>query len=156
MGPQLSHLTDYIAIFFGSTLKFVLGPVYGMLKNSDLSIFETAIFTFLGMMCSVLVVTYLGEEIRTRLSQKFYKKKKMFSKRKRTAVKVWNSWGIRGIAFLTPLILTPIGGAILAVSFGEKKKKIIINMSISGLIWAFTLTTLFYYFRDFAIKIFIH
>lgn len=41
-----------------------------------------------------------------------------------------------GIAFLTPLILTPIGGTVVLTSFGVAKKKILFTMLVSALFWS--------------------
>lgn len=60
----------------------------------------------------------------------------------RRTVRVWNRRGLIGIAFFTPVLFSPVGGALIAASFGEDKKKIILYMFLSACFWA-PVTTLF-------------
>lgn len=151
MGIDKAH--DYFTIVLGSAVKFIFGPIYGIVNN-DISLVEAALFTFIGMMCSVIIVSFLGQELRIKIQKRFQANKSGISKRKRRAIKIWNSWGLRGVAFMTPLILTPIGGTIIAIGFGEKRMRIISAMVVSGLIWSITLTSLVYLFKDLALQIF--
>ena len=61
-------------------------------------------------------------------------------------MKVWKKYGLTGVAILTPLILTPIGGTILAVSAGSPKERIILFMLISAVAWAVIFTVSIYFF----------
>ena len=49
--------------------------------------------------------------------------------------KIWDRYGIWGIASLTPLILTPIGGSVLAFSFTKNHRRVFLPMWISALSW---------------------
>jgi len=51
-------------------------------------------------------------------------------------VKIWRKYGIWGVAALTPILFTPIGGTMIAVSFGEKKPKILLAMLLSASLWS--------------------
>lgn len=62
---------------------------------------------------------------------------------RRTAVLI-RKYGLGGVAFLTPLFLTPIGGTIIAVGMGKPKNKIIVFMLISAIGWALVFTALIY------------
>lgn len=141
-----SKFFKYFSVLGATMLKFILGPTVGF--ASGLSYWETVIFTFLGMMLAVSLVIVLGVPFRNYLQQKFASNSKKFTPRKRMTVKVWKKYGIIGIAFLTPLILTPIGGSIIAVSFGEKKQKIIVAMAISAMAWAVILCAAIYFAGD--------
>lgn len=133
-------------MYLGSMLKFIIGPTYG--GALDVGIIETAVFTFLGMMTSVLIVSYLGTEVRRRINDRFFKRRKKISKKSRRFVKIWKKWGVNGVAFFTPLLLTPIGGTALAVSFGAKRKEIIISMTISGAVWSLIVSSGAHLFKD--------
>ncbi|MDL5045999.1 hypothetical protein QQ054_08125 [Oscillatoria amoena NRMC-F 0135] len=61
---------------------------------------------------------------------------------------MWRKYGLAGVALLTPLIFTPIGGTILAVAFGSPKDKILIYMFISAVFWAVMFSTLIYLFGN--------
>lgn len=49
---------------------------------------------------------------------------------------------------LTPLLLTPIGGTLLAISFGTPKNKLILYMFVSASIWAFVFSVAIYFFGN--------
>ena len=101
----------YFSIFISSTVKFIAGPIIGMASN--LGIVETALLTALGMMLTVTLFTFFGPQMRSFLSKFRKRDRKIFSRGSRRFVRIWQNYGIPGAAFLTPLILTPIGGAIL-------------------------------------------
>ena len=148
----LDNILSYIEVFGLSTFKFFLGPFTGI-YHADLSVFETAILTTLGMMTTVIFITYFGEKIRTYYFKKRGKKASVkMTPRKRKVIKVWHTYGMKGIAFLTPLILTPIGGTIIAVSFGAKKRKIILSMLVSAMIWSVIISLGLYFLGDVAHK----
>ena len=72
---MLEEILNYGAVFFGSMFKFVLGPVYG--AAAELSFFETFIFSFLGMMTTVTIFTFLGDSLREKMVAFFRKDKKI-------------------------------------------------------------------------------
>jgi membrane protein DedA with SNARE-associated domain len=133
-----------IPVFLGSMLKFILGPSIGY--GAKLHPLTTIIATVAGMMTSVFAFTYFGNWIKTKVLPRFFPRRKRFSPRTRKFVKIWKKFGLRGIAALTPLILTPIGGTIIAVGFGSPKEKIIIYMLISAVAWAIAFTAAIYFF----------
>jgi hypothetical protein len=55
-----------------------------------------------------------------------------------------------GVAVLTPVLFTPIGGTILANSFGETRKRIIFYMFVSSIVWGFALSILLSFFSGIA------
>jgi hypothetical protein len=117
-------------------IKFIGGPLSG--AAAGLTWIETFVFTVLGMMASVLIFSFLGENAKKRFLSRFRKKKKMlFTPRNRRIVRIWRKYGLKGVAFLTPILLTPIGGTIMAASFGEPPKRILVYMLVSAIFWGF-------------------
>ena len=53
-------------------------------------------------------------------------------------------YGLAGIAFLTPLILTPIGGTLLAISVVNSKPKVLAYMLTSAVFWSVVMTLAVY------------
>lgn len=139
---MLALLGKYLAVFSGSMFKFILGPILGSL--SKLSIVEIALLTAGGMMTSVLIVSLLGARLRKFIQRRFYKKRKLFSKKTRRQVIFWRRYGLKGVAFLTPILFSPIVGTLLATSYGESTKKIIVYMLISSIFWGFLLAVVFH------------
>jgi len=143
---MLEKIALYFSIFITSAVKFIAGPTIGVASN--LTVFETTLFTALGMMLTITLFTLFGRQMRSLLSKFSNKKKRIFSKRSRRFVIIWRKYGIQGTAFLTPLILTPIGGAILANAFRSRHSKIFSFMTISAVFWGFALTLLLKYAKE--------
>jgi hypothetical protein len=55
-------------------------------------------------------------------------------------------YGLGGIAFFTPLILTPIGGTLLALSTNKPRENILVYMLISAIFWSTLFTFAVYSF----------
>lgn len=137
-----------VPIFFLAMLKVIFGPTLGYAAR--LHIITTILVTFSGMMASVLLFTFFGTWLREKILHRFEKKnQKKFTPKKRKIVTLWKKYGLTGVAVLTPLLLTPIGGTIVAVSFGSPKRKIILYMLISAAIFAVGMTYAIYEFGDF-------
>ncbi len=126
----------YFAIFFSSMFKFVAGPIIG--GANEFHFLITALFTALGMMASVIIFSFIGEKVKEYWhNRRLRKNKKIVPKRRhRRILQVWNKFGIVGLSLMTPVLLTPIGGTLIAVTLGVSKPKIILHMSYSAAIWA--------------------
>jgi hypothetical protein len=132
-----------------------------------LSIFFTCAFFFakIGMPTAIVVFKYnllkvllvgggggiFGAVVFTYLSAGFIKWRhnyrlrrgkihhnKIFTKFNRRIIRVKNKFGLAGIAFITPVIGTPIG-AFLAERFFKDKRKVILYLSVSFMFWAFAI-----------------
>ena len=125
-------------------LKFILGPVGGY--AAGLNIFVTILTTVAGMMTVVLLFTLSGTWLKEKILHRFFKQKSKFSSGNKRFVTIWKKYGLAGVAALTPIILTPIGGTILAVSSGSPKNKIIYYMLISASFWAIVFSSIIYFF----------
>lgn len=129
---MMSYFFKFLAIWFASLFKFIAGPVLG--AAADYSLLEIVTVTVTGMMTSVLLVTFLGDWFKSHWNFKLSAKK--FSKKNRAIVKTWKKFGPIGIASITPLLLTPIGGTIILTAFNVTKRKIFMYMLASALIWS--------------------
>jgi len=130
-------------------IKFIGGPLTGL--SLDITWVETAICSVIGMMITVILVIFFGDYIRT-LWGRFFKsknKKKIFSKSTRLAIRVRRKFGLVGISFLTPILFSPIGGAILALAFRYHKKEILLNMLLSACVWGVIQSLFFYYAKEY-------
>lgn len=128
----------YFGIFLGGMLKFIVAPATGAALS--MSFIEILLLSVSSMMASVLIFTFFGIEIRRFINKRYVRKKKMFSPAKRRMVKTWKKNGMNGVAFLTPVLFSPIIGTMIAVSFGEQKRNIIIKMLLSAIFWGVILS----------------
>jgi membrane protein DedA with SNARE-associated domain len=137
-------------VYFSSMLKFIFGPLGGY--AAGFSLVTTILVTVAGMMTVVLVFTFFGNWIREKIIRRFSKKRNKFSTRNRRFVTIWKKYGLIGVAALTPVIFTPIGGTLLAVSSGSPKEKIIFYMFISAAVWSVLLSVALYFFGNEVLK----
>ena len=137
------NFAKYLSVCTATMIKFMGGPLTGLALQ--LSWLETALLSALGMMCTVVLFLFFGDYLRL-LIQKIVgnKKKKLFTKRNRFILKVKQRVGLWGIALLTPALLTPVGGSIIAIAFRYNKTEIFIKMLVSAVAWGFVQTWLFY------------
>ncbi len=140
----MSLALKYVSVFLISCVKFILGPILGLSYGINIPVI--CILTTAGMMLTVYVICYFGEPIRSFFVRVFgKKKKKVFSPKSRRFVEIWNKYGIKGIAFLTPILLSPPGGTFIAIAFGGKKSDIIKWMWVSSAFFSVVLTLVMKY-----------
>jgi membrane protein DedA with SNARE-associated domain len=136
------------SVYVSSMLKFILGPIGGF--AAGLNFIVTILTTIAGMMTIVLVFTFSGTWFKEKVINRFFNKKKKnkFSSGSKRFVTIWKKYGLTGVAALTPVILTPIGGTVLALSSGSPKNKIIYYMLISAAVWSTIFTSIIYFFGN--------
>lgn len=127
-------LITLFGIYFFSMFKFIAGPLLG--SAAGYSLWEIILVTVSGMMTSVLIFSLLGSRFKKLLALRVKKKSPIFTKKNRSIVRLWLKYGEIGIAFFSPLLFTPIGGTLILVSFGTKKRKIYLHMFLSALFWS--------------------
>jgi membrane protein DedA with SNARE-associated domain len=135
-----------VPVYFSCMLKFILGPIGGY--ASGLNLVTTILTTVFGMMTVVFLFTYFGEWLKAKVFHRFMRNKSKSEARNKRFASIWKKYGLWGIALLTPIILTPIGGTLLAVSSGSPKEKIIFYMFISAAIWAVVFSMGIYFFGN--------
>lgn len=142
------NFAKYISVIAISMLKFAGGPLTGLALQ--LGWVETAICSVIGMMITVSLIVFSSDFIQ-KIWVKFFPKKekaKKFTKMNRMAIRTRRKFGLIGIALLTPLLFTPIGGAAIAMAFRYEKRDILIQMFISAVVWAIIQTLFFYFVKD--------
>jgi hypothetical protein len=82
-------------------------------------------------------------DIRYELVDQRKDARKIFSARSRRFVRLWRRYGLIGVAFLTPVIISIPVGTILVNAFEDNKAKIFIYMFFSILFWSVLLTSAF-------------
>jgi hypothetical protein len=136
---------QYFTVYLFSSVKFIGGPVLGIAYG--LNFFETAIATVLGMMTSVYLLSYFKSFFRDKFLKYVISEKKLLKNER--ALAIWDKYGIKGIAFLTPILFSPMIGTILALSFGGARRKVVFYMFISAVFWAVIYCGGIYFFGDY-------
>jgi len=130
---MLSEIGKYVTVYLTSMVKFIAGPTIG--AAIGLSFMETFILTVMGMMTTVVIVSFFGAKMKIWYQTRFGKNRKLFTKRNRRFVYIWRTYGILGISFLTPLIFSPPIGALLITSVDDSRKKMFLYMFASAVFW---------------------
>ena len=131
----MDSILTLLGIYFLCWFKFLAGPVLG--SAAGYTVIQNVSVTTAGMMTSVILFTLIGTKIKQAFDLRFRKKPKLiFSKKSRRIVNLWSKYGEIGIAFFTPILLSPVGGTLIMVSFGVKKTHIYFHMLWSASFWA--------------------
>ena len=136
---MLSSLFKYASVFLLSTVKFLGGPLAG--TKMGLPAWATVALTVAGMMTSVFIFSGIGRAwMQHRQRQRRLRRAPIFSRRSRAIIRVFKKFGMGGIAFLTPVLLSPIGGTAVATMLGVPRSRILLHMFWSALFWGGVLT----------------
>lgn len=133
-----------LTVYLWSMVKFIFGPIGG--KAAGLHLITTMIVTTAGMMTMVVAFTYFGEFIRKKILDRIFKKRA--NKPPKENSNFFKKYGLAGVALLTPVILTPIGGTLIAVGVSPNREKIILFMLISACVWSVIITCAVYFGYD--------
>ncbi len=117
-----------------SMFKFFFAPFLG--AKTGLGIYTTFFACIIGMNLSVFIFSFFGDKIKMLVISIFYRNKtKIFTSGNRRMVNIWQKYGLWGVAFLTPPLLTPPVGTLLASGFGEPRQRIVLFMLVSSILW---------------------
>jgi len=133
------------SVYLSSMIKFFFGPIGG--KAAGLHLITTMIVTVAGMMTMVVAFTYFGDFIRKHIIERF-RKPKPEGQNTEKKQSVFKRYGLAGVAFLTPILLTPIGGTLVAISMSKSREKILLYMLISACVWSVIVTCAVYFGYD--------
>jgi uncharacterized membrane protein len=125
-----------------SMIKFFGGPIAGFLTGIPIE--KTIFLSAGGMMVAIIVTTIFSKGINNFIEKRRKTQKKIFTKRSRFAIKIWQKLGLFGICILTPPLFTPIGGTLMALSFKANIFKMIGYMLISALFWGVLVSWVIY------------
>ncbi|MBL7871929.1 MAG: hypothetical protein JNM78_09985 [Cyclobacteriaceae bacterium] len=134
-----------LSVYLWSMVKFFFGPIGG--KAAGLHIITAMIVTVAGMMTVVVMFTYFGEFMRKRILDRIFKKKDE-NKPLKMKSNFLTKYGLVGVALLTPILLSPIGGTLIAVGISPNRERIIIYMFVSACVWSVILTCAVYFGYD--------
>lgn len=140
-----AYLFKWISVIVWSAFKYLVGFFIALGSPPHFNFLEILISNVGGGMLGVIVYLYVWD-FWVRLWKRWRKPKKQegvkMTNRKRWLVKFIAKYEIYGIVLLTPLILTPPLGTILAASVESNKWKIKMYMLASFLTWTIALYTL--------------
>ena len=130
----METLLQLLSVGALSMFKFFFGPFLG--AKAGLGFVSTYFAAVFGMNLSVIIFSFFGIHIKRFIVSTFYRNsRKVFTRGNRRLVHIWLKYGLLGVAFLTPPLLTPPIGTLLASGFGEPRQRIVLFMLISSAFW---------------------
>lgn len=149
-----SEFWKFISAAFACTIslsKIGIPTVIALYKyNYSMALLTSCTGSVLG----TVVFTYLSAGLLNwwdKLKDKWFlskSPKKTFTKQNRRIISIKLRFGLMGIAILTPIFLSIPIGAFLAERFYKDKKKVIIYLGISAIVWSTFLYFIYLFFYD--------
>jgi len=129
-------LEAIIIIFTASLAELWLAIPLGLVMGVNPIIIT--IVSSSGAITAAIVVTILGDNLRTRLLKWRYGDENALQETR--LYKVWNKYGVVGLGLLSPLIFGAPLGAAVGIGLGAQKNSLLIWMSIGIILWSIGLT----------------
>jgi len=147
---------ELLIIFFTSAVKFGIGGVPLAVFEAKYDFFMAITVTVSGGFTGTVFFTYLSDWLikGIKKAKKKYtdpeklKKQKKFTFTNKLIVKAKQRFGLKGIAFITPSLLSIPLGCFIAVRYYKDKRRIISAMCISIFLWAVFLYFFLRYLKD--------
>lgn len=144
----MGKIIGLIAAGLFCTVKFAIAFPAAII-NFKLNFWESIIFGFVSGSVGNVLFIYAGGFINRMIDKvvlyfrknKSPKPKKIFTKKNRRFVRIKNSYGLFGLALITPTIISIPVGNFLATRFFHNKGKILLYMCASVLAWTLVIST---------------
>ncbi|MSQ79535.1 MAG: hypothetical protein EXR21_07660 [Flavobacteriaceae bacterium] len=137
-----TELLQYGSVFLLSIVKLVLGSVplsLVYIKSFGLSFVLCMTLCCIGGYLGVFIFTNMGKRLwvwwdNLPFNRSREKKPKTMASKRRT-IYIKNKYGLWGISFLSPVLLSIPGGCIMASRFYKDKSAIYLRMCIAITVW---------------------
>ena len=131
-----------IGLILFSSVKFFFAP--STIYLAGYSYLETIAITIAGGALGVFVFFYTESAIFRFIGDRFYssKPRKSFNRKNRLIIKVKSSWGLVGLALLSPTLISIPLGCLLASRYFRNDRRTIPFLIGSVVFWSFVLTSL--------------
>lgn len=125
-----------------SSVKFLFAP--STVYLSGYSYFETILITIIGGAFGVFVFFYSGSYIFAYFNRRFPRKQKAkkFNKRNRLLIRVKNTYGLYGLALISPCLISIPIGCLLAAKYFRHDRRTLPVFLTAVVFWSFVLTTI--------------
>ena len=137
---MLEEIAKILSVVGLSAFRHTFGGV-PLASGYGFSYFEVALLTAVGGTIGLLLFIYVAKFLSfcfaKLLGLKRSRKPKTFTFRNRLLVKIKQRWGLYGIAFLTPPLLSIPIGTTIAASMYKDKRKVFVVLFTAVLFWSF-------------------
>jgi hypothetical protein len=148
----MGNFFKILSVFITCSFAFKIGfPTAVMVFKYNF--FKTMIVACSGGIAGNIFFTYLSAAIikaihNFRAKRHLIHRKRIFTRFNRRVIRVKQRFGLAGIAFITPILLSTPLGAFLAERFFRDKRKIIIYLSCATIFWGLALYPILLIFHD--------
>ena len=127
---------EYILVFLGAAIPWFeialvipLGIVWG------LSPFWVMVLAFVGNMITVLALILGFDRFKVWYTKRQEAKDKLQNKKSERAKRIWNKYGLPGLAMLGPILIGTHIAAFIGMTLGASKKNTTVWLTISIAAW---------------------
>ncbi len=134
-------MIEYLLVFLGGAIPWLeIALVVPLGIVSGLSPVGVMIAAFTGNLLTVLFVIFGFEKVKDWLTSRRKKKgKEGESKKTERGKRIWNKYGMPGVALLGPFFIGTHISAFIGLLFGAKKANVTIWMIASIALWTLVL-----------------
>ena len=148
----MSELLKFLTVFFTCALAFGKAGIPTAIAVYKFNFIKVMLVSWAGGITGIIFFTYVSAAIIKwihdyRARRNLIHSKRIFTKFTRRVIRVKQRFGLTGIAFITPVIGTPLG-AFIAEKFYKSKRKVIVYLSFSVVFWSLLLYFLILFFYD--------
>ncbi len=142
-----------VPVFLLCMVKFVVG-VPALYAATSWGFIPMFVFSTIAGCCGViaflffergLIKVWSSVKMKIPFKSKASAPKRRFTKRSRMLVKIINSYGLPGIALITPTIISIPVGSILAGRLFHNHKRVFLFLAVSVALWSALLSSLLVY-----------
>jgi membrane protein YqaA with SNARE-associated domain len=143
----MARILSIFLVFLTCSFAFKVGfPATIMLFDYNFP--KTILVACAGGIAGNIIFTYLSAAIlkaihNFRARRNLIHRRRIFTSLNRRIIRVRQKFGLAGIAFITPILLSTPLGAFIAERFYRDKKKIILYLSLATIFWALALYSIF-------------
>lgn len=148
----MAELLKILSVFITCALVFGKIGMPAAVLLFKFNFMKVFLVSSAGGITGVVVFTYLSASFlkwyhQLRVKNGRIHRKRIFTKFNRRVIMVKQRFGLVGIALITPPLLSPPLGAFLAERFFRDKRKVIVYLSISTMIWSVAIYSIMYLFH---------
>lgn len=143
---------EYITVFLLAAIPWIeVVIVIPLGIAGGLSPIAVVILAFTGNLLTVLIIIVLYEKLTTWLERRRARKgiTKPVSKKRERAKKIWERYGLPGLAIIGPFFVGTHLTAVMGMALGSRKNFVTFWMTCSLLVWTVGLTAASYYGLDY-------
>ncbi len=138
---------EAVTVFLASSVKFLPSPFLSV-NVYNFTFWETVFISSFGGIAGILFFYLSSGHLmkrawRRRMQREmegFGRPKRYFTRRNKIIVKVKKRFGLGGLAFITPAIISIPIGSILAAKYFRKRSETLPILLLSVVLWSFLLT----------------